>query len=197
MLARRVVNVLGAWLKILHAHFARDWLSTSLLQILDTPLPWAQSLMRRMKFVKRQGSTQAKAKLSDADIAKLRKSYLLQIKGMVDAHKIPSQLVINWDQAGVKLVPSSNWTLEQEGAERVEITGLNDKQPHLQVHSQGTYFHCKSCTKERLRGAILPRRSLMVSTYGIRQTIGPIKKPHFDSSRMSFYHTCAREIIHS
>ena len=122
---------------------------------------------------------QAKAKLSDADIAKLRKSYLLQIKGMVGAHKIPSQLVINWDQAGVKLVPSSNWTLEQEGRERVEITGLNDKQPHLQVHSQGTYFHCKSCTKERLRGAILPRRSLMASTYGMHQTIGPMKEPHF------------------
>ena len=59
--------------------------------------PWAQSLMRRMKFVKRRGSMQAKAKLCDADITKLRKSYLLQIKGMVDAHKIPSQLVINWN----------------------------------------------------------------------------------------------------
>ena len=84
---------------------------------IELKYPWAQPLMQRMKFVKRQGSTQAKAKLSDADIDKLRKSYLLQIKGMVDAHKIPSQLVINWDQAGVKLVPSSNWTLEQEGAE--------------------------------------------------------------------------------
>ena len=89
--------------------------------------PWAQSLMRRMNFVKRRGSTQAKTKLSDADIAKYRKSYLLQIKGMVDAHKIPSALVIDWDQAGVKLVPSSNWTLEQEGAKRVAIAGINDK----------------------------------------------------------------------
>ena len=65
--------------------------------------PWSQSLMRRMKFVKHRGSTQVKAKLSVADIAKLRKSYLLQIKGMVEAHNIPSQFVINWDQAGVKL----------------------------------------------------------------------------------------------
>ena len=36
---------------------------------------------------------------------KLRKSYLLKIKGMVDNYKISSELVINWDQAGVKLVP--------------------------------------------------------------------------------------------
>jgi len=70
--------------------------------------PWAQSLMQRLKFMKRRGSTQVKAKRSDADITKLMKSYLLQIKGMLDAHKIPSQLVINWDQAGVKVVPSSN-----------------------------------------------------------------------------------------
>ena len=95
-------------------------------ETIELKRPWAQSLMRRMKFVKHRGSTQVKAKLSIADIAKLRKSYLLQIKGMVDAHNIPSQLVIDWDQAGVKLVPSSNWTLEQEG-ERVEIAGLNNK----------------------------------------------------------------------
>ena len=35
---RGVVNVFGAWLKILHARFARIWLSTYLPQILDTPL---------------------------------------------------------------------------------------------------------------------------------------------------------------
>ena len=55
--------------------------------IIELKRLWAQSLMQRMKFVKQRGSTQAKAKLSNADIAKLRKSYLLKIKGMVDAHK--------------------------------------------------------------------------------------------------------------
>ena len=74
--------------------------------------PWAQSLMWRMKLVKHRGSTKTKAKLSNADITRLRKSYLLQIKGMVEVHKIPSRLVINWDQARVQLVTSSNWTLE-------------------------------------------------------------------------------------
>lgn len=44
-----------------------------------------------IEFVKRLGSIQVKAKLSVADIAKLRKSHLLQIKGIVDAHNIPSQ----------------------------------------------------------------------------------------------------------
>jgi len=56
--------------------------------------------------VKRRHSTKTKAKLSMTDITRLKKSYLLQIKGIVEVHKIPSQLVINWDQARVQLVPS-------------------------------------------------------------------------------------------
>ena len=35
--------------------------------------------------------------------------------------------MVNWDQSGINIVPSSNWTMEQEGASRVEIVGLNDK----------------------------------------------------------------------
>ena len=35
---RSMVNVSGAWLKLLHVCFVRNCLSTSLLQILDTPL---------------------------------------------------------------------------------------------------------------------------------------------------------------
>ena len=43
------------------------------------------------------------------------------------AHKIPPKLIINWNQAEVKLVPSENWTMEQQGASRVEIACINDK----------------------------------------------------------------------
>ena len=46
---------------------------------------------------------------------------------MVKVHKIPPELVINWDQVGVKLIPSQNWTMEQQGSSRVEIAGINDK----------------------------------------------------------------------
>lgn len=58
--------------------------------------------MRQMNFVKCQGPTQTKAKLSDADIDTLRRSYLLQIKGMVDAHKSHLSL---WS-IGIKQVSS-------------------------------------------------------------------------------------------
>lgn len=41
--------------------------------------------------------------------------------------EIPPELILNWDQTGLNLIPSSSWTMEQRGARHVEITGLNDK----------------------------------------------------------------------
>ena len=42
-------------------------------------------------------------------------------------YKIPPELVINWDQTGINIVPVSQWTMDVEGAKRVEITGIDDK----------------------------------------------------------------------
>ena len=39
----------------------------------------------------------------------------------------PSSLVQYWDQAGVKLISSQNWTMEQQRLSHVEIAGINDK----------------------------------------------------------------------
>jgi len=40
---------------------------------------------------------------------------------------VPAELVINWDQTGLKDVPVPDWTFEEKGSKRVEIVGLNDK----------------------------------------------------------------------
>jgi hypothetical protein len=53
--------------------------------------------------------------------------YLKSIESKVEMYKIPPELVINWDQTGINIVPVSQWTMEVEGAERVEITGIDDK----------------------------------------------------------------------
>ena len=89
--------------------------------------PWAVSMLCRMGFVQRRGSTQTKASLSDQQILHLKFTYLSQISKTAKAHKIPPELIVNWDQARVKLVPSQNWTMEQQGSSRVEISGINDK----------------------------------------------------------------------
>lgn len=40
---------------------------------------------------------------------------------------IPPQLIINWDQTGIKYVPVSSWTMAPRGSKRVEIIGIDDK----------------------------------------------------------------------
>lgn len=55
-----------------------------------------------------------------------RHKFLLEISGMVRAHGIPDELVLNWDQTGPSLVPSRNCALEKDGASRVKVVGQDD-----------------------------------------------------------------------
>ena len=43
---------------------------------------------------------------------------------------IPHDLIINWDQTGLSIVPSGYWTMEKEGAKTVPIAHNDDKR-HL------------------------------------------------------------------
>ena len=40
---------------------------------------------------------------------------------------VPANLVINWDQTGVNMVPGGQWTLKFVGSKQVTIAGLDDK----------------------------------------------------------------------
>ena len=40
---------------------------------------------------------------------------------------IPAELILNWDQTGIKIVPSSTWTMDAQSSKRVEIPGVGDK----------------------------------------------------------------------
>ena len=58
--------------------------------------------------------------------------------------EIPPGLILNWDQTGIRLVPSSLWTMEQRGVKRVEMVDQND-------YRQITAVFCGS-----LQGDFLP-----------------------------------------
>ncbi len=51
----------------------------------------------------------------------------------VTCRKIPSSLVINWDQAGINVVPSCNYTMASKGVKHVETS------PRSQLH---LHFKC-------------------------------------------------------
>ena len=79
-----------------------------------------------MKFVQRKGTT-AKSKLAIADFNQAKEQFLEDVVTTVDMEEIPPELILNRDQTGIKIVPSSTWTMEQQGAKRVETIGANDK----------------------------------------------------------------------
>ena len=87
---------------------------------------WAYSLLRRMKFVKRKATT-SKSKHTVTNFEQLKKSFLDEVVTTVLMEEIPPELVMNWDQTGMKIVPSSSWTMNQSGAKRVDMIGVGDK----------------------------------------------------------------------
>ncbi len=37
------------------------------------------------------------------------------------------ELIFNWDQTGIHIIPQSNWTMEKKGSKRVEVKRLQDR----------------------------------------------------------------------
>ena len=89
-------------------------------------LPWAYSLLKKMKFVNRKATT-SRSKVTNSDFAELKRTFLMDVRNTVEMEEIPPELILNWDQTGVKIVPTSCWTMNVSGAKRVEVTGLSDK----------------------------------------------------------------------
>ena len=88
---------------------------------------WAYSLLSQMDFVKRKATTAAKSKLSVESFASVKRQFLADVASTVQMEEIPMELILNFDQTGIKIVPSSTWTMDRRGVKRVEITGLSDK----------------------------------------------------------------------
>ena len=43
-------------------------------------------------------------------------------------NNIPPDLIINWDQTGLKIVPTGEWTMNLAGEKVISIVGSDDKQ---------------------------------------------------------------------
>jgi len=51
----------------------------------------------------------------------------MDITNIVNMNEIPPQLIINFNQTAINYVPTLSWTMEKQGAKRVEIIGIDDK----------------------------------------------------------------------
>lgn len=86
---------------------------------------WARSVLRRMGYSKRRGNSTSK--ILPKDLLQIKEQYLIDIKSVVKFEEIPEQLIINWDQTAMKIVPSASWTIAKRGSKRVEISAKDDK----------------------------------------------------------------------
>ena len=64
---------------------------------------------------------------SVADFAEVKRSFFRSVVETVTLEEIPPELILNWDQTGIMIIPLSSWMMHKRGARRVELTGLKDK----------------------------------------------------------------------
>ena len=62
-----------------------------------------------------------------SDFAEVKKSFLASVVETVSMEEIPPELILNWDQTGIMIVPSTSRTMDERGTRRVEIGGLRIK----------------------------------------------------------------------
>ena len=68
-----------------------------------------------MNFVQRKAST-AKSRYSLQDFEAAKHSFLADVVATATMKDIPPELIMNWDQTGLKVVPISMWMMEKEGS---------------------------------------------------------------------------------
>ena len=86
---------------------------------------WARSVLRRMGFTKRRANS--KSKILPDNFEEIKEQFLTDVQSVIDMEEVPPSLVLNWDHTAMKIVPSSQWTMEKKGTKRVEIAAVDGK----------------------------------------------------------------------
>ena len=92
---------------------------------IDITKSWAKSLLSRMGYTKRKCSNAGK--IASANFAEIKRNFLADIQAQVLLNNIPNELIINWDQTGLPLVPTGEWTMHRTGDKIVPIAKSDDK----------------------------------------------------------------------
>ena len=86
---------------------------------------WVKSLLHQMNFSKRRGLI--KSRIAPDDLEEVKKSFLSEIVETAAMNDVPEDLIFNWDQIGINLIPGALWTTDKKGKKQIEIVGLQDK----------------------------------------------------------------------
>ena len=72
-------------------------------------------------------ATTSKIKHTVQNFAQLKEAFHADVTATVTMEEVPPELILNWDQTGIKFVPNSSWTMARHGVKRVELVGVGDK----------------------------------------------------------------------
>ena len=87
---------------------------------------WAYSLFHTMIFVQTK-VTSSQSKYNVTNFAEVKWRSLDAAVETVEMEEVCLKLILNWDQTGIQIVPSSTWTMDREGVSRIEMVGAKDK----------------------------------------------------------------------
>ena len=123
---------------------------------------WAYSLFHHMKFVQRKVTT-SQSKFTANNLAEVKQWFLDAVVETVKMEEVCPELIMNWDQTGIQIIPSSTWTMASEGASRIEMIRTK-------------LFLCSYYTKRRLDTAIQSTNFQQGGTSYMHQNTGQIKQ---------------------
>lgn len=86
---------------------------------------WAKSLLMQMGYVKQKCSNAGK--ISIFHFQELHNEFLADIQEETLMNEIPEDLIFNWDQTALSLVPTGEWTMHQAKATVSPIAHSDDK----------------------------------------------------------------------
>ena len=141
---------------------------------------WARSVLCHMGFTKRKANS--KSKVLPENFYEIRDQFLTDVRSVIEMEDVPPSMVINWDHTAMKIVPSTNWTMEKKGTKRVEIAGIDDKWQITAVFAcamSGKFLPMQliyngtttKCLPKNLRMKVFHQ----IGTLRTLQTIGPMR----------------------
>jgi hypothetical protein len=86
---------------------------------------WAESLIERLGWSKRRGTRDCRA--TPHNLPEITSNFHEMVSNIVKEKHIEPYMIVNFDQTGVNIVPTSAWTLYETGAKQVPIAGVDDK----------------------------------------------------------------------
>ena len=125
---------------------------------------YAKSVLKRMGYVKRKGSNAGKVTVECFEEA--QEEFLVDIKAELLMHDILLDLVFNWDQTGIHIVPTGEWKLHQAKDKIIPIAHSDDKRQITGVFAvtgTGNYFsHTHSYYTRERRSYVTQRLPLQL-----------------------------------